>query len=112
MLGIYGGFFGGGFGSFIMFLLLFSGFTFIKSAAIGRVVGFIMSLTATIVFAFNGLIHYPYAISIGLGSAIGSWVGVSIALKKGNKYIKTLFIIIILLTIIKLFLRFLDINFL
>lgn len=102
LLGIYGGFFGGGFGTFIMFILVFSGFTFIKSAAIGRVVGFIMSLTAAIVFANSGLVNYLYGISMGLGCAIGSWFGIGIAIKQGNKYIKTLFIIIIILTIIKM----------
>ena len=90
------GFFGGGFGSFIMFLLVILGFTFMRSAAIGRLVGFIMSLISTIVFALYGLIDYTFAISLGLGCAIGSWIGVSIAVKKGNKYIKLLFIIIIL----------------
>ena len=110
LLGIYGGFFGGGFGTFIMFLLVLSGFTFIKSAGLGRVIGFIMSLTATIVFAINGMIDYPYAISVGLGSAVGAWVGVSIGIKKGNKFIKTLFIIIVFITIIKLLMKFFGIN--
>lgn len=110
LLGIYGGFFGGGFGTFIMFLLVMLGLTFIKSAAIGRIVGFIMSASASIVFALNGLINYTYALSLGLGCALGSWIGVGIALKKGDKFIKTLFIIIIFLTIAKLVLNFFNIN--
>lgn len=109
-LGIYGGFFGAGFGTFIMFLLVLGGFTFIKSAAIARVVGFIMSLVATTVFALNGVIDYTAGISAGIGLAIGAWIGVGIAIDKGNKYIKTLFIIIILATTAKLILEYFNVT--
>ena len=88
LLGIYGGFFGGGFGTFMMFLLVIMGFSFIKSAAISRVVGFLMSLSATIVFAQQGLIHYLYGIALGAGFAVGGWIGIGIALKKGDNYVK------------------------
>lgn len=109
-LSIYGGFFGGGFGTFLMFLLVFSGFSFIKSAALSRLIGFIMSLFATVVFALGGLINYSFAISLGLGCVIGSWIGVSIALKKGNNYVKYLLMTVVLLTIIKLLLDFFGIS--
>jgi len=110
LLGIYGGFFGTGFGTFIMFLLVLYGFTFIKSAATARIIGFIMSLTAAIVFALNGLIVYSYALSIGFGTIIGSWYGVKIGIKKGNNYIRTLFFVLIILTVVKLILDFFDIK--
>ena len=109
-LGIYGGFFGGGFGTFIMFLLLMLGFTFIESAATGRVIGFMMSSAAALVFALNGLINYPYALSLGFGCAVGSFLGVNIAVKKGNRVIRMMFIAIIILTIIKLLLGFFGIS--
>jgi len=102
LLGIYGGFFGGGFGTFIAIILVLSGFTALKSAAIGRVVGLIMSLTATVVFAYAGLINLSYGLSLGLGSAIGAWIGAGYAIKKGSKYIKSLIVIITLLTVLKM----------
>lgn len=43
LLGIWGGFFGPGFGAFIAILLVFFGFTFTGSAAISRVIGVFMS---------------------------------------------------------------------
>lgn len=110
ILGIYGGFFGAGFGTLMMMILILLDFSLFESAATARLIGFFMSMTAVIVFAMKGLINYPYALTTGFGSAIGSWIGISIAIKKGNKYIKTLFTIIIIITIIKLILNFFNIK--
>jgi uncharacterized membrane protein YfcA len=71
------------------------------------VIGFIVSGTATIVFAFNGLINYPYALALGLGSILGAWIRAGLGIKKGNNYIKILFLLIILITIAKLTFDFL-----
>ena len=101
-LGIYGGFFGPGFGTLITFVFVLVGLNFIKSAAVSRVVGFFMCISSTIVFAFKGLIYYPYALAIGLGLGIGGWIGAGIAIKRGDKYVKALFIIILFASIIKL----------
>ncbi|QQR84031.1 sulfite exporter TauE/SafE family protein [Candidatus Peregrinibacteria bacterium] len=106
LLGIYGGFFGIGFGTFITFIFLLIGLNFIKSAAVSRVVGLVMSLTATAVFAYHDAINYPYAIALGLGLAIGGWIGVGIGVKKGNEYIRILFLVILLTTIGKLIFEF------
>lgn len=102
LLSIYGGFFGAGFGFFIIIVLVLLGFNFIKSAAIGRIVGFFMSLTGTIVFAQSGAINLVYGVSLGAGFAIGSWIGIGVALKKGESYIKALLFIIMALTLLKL----------
>lgn len=110
LLGIYGGFFGAGFGIFIMFVLVAFRFTFLESASLGRLIGFMMSLTASLVFVYNGSINYAYAFSVGIGSAIGSWFGIGIALKKGDRFVRILFIVIIVVTILKLILEFFNIK--
>jgi len=102
LLGIYGGFFGIGFGTFITFVFVVVGFNFIKSAAIARVVGLLMSSMAAAVFILNDVIHYPYALTLGAGLAIGGWVGAGIGVKKGNAYIRVLYFIILLATLLKL----------
>ncbi|OGY23753.1 MAG: hypothetical protein A2Y57_04470 [Candidatus Woykebacteria bacterium RBG_13_40_7b] len=110
LLSIYGGFFGAGFGTLIMFLLVFAGFTFIKGAAISRVVGFFMSVASAIVFAHSGLINYAYGLSLGLGFALGGWVGIGVALKKGDNYVRTLLGVIILISVLKLVSGFFNIK--
>jgi uncharacterized membrane protein YfcA len=110
LLGIYGGFFGAGFGTLIVFLLVFMGFTFIESAAMGRVIGFLMSLTTTIIFSQGGIIHYSYGLTLGFGFAIGAWLGIDIALKKGENYVKSLLFIVAIFSVLKLLGAFLDIH--
>ncbi|MBI4092200.1 MAG: sulfite exporter TauE/SafE family protein, partial [Candidatus Levybacteria bacterium] len=102
LIAIYGGFFGAGFGFFSIVVLVLLGFSFMKSAAMARVIGFFMSLASTIVFIQNNVINYPFALSLGLGYAIGSWIGIGIAIKKGENYIKSLLIIITILTLFRL----------
>jgi uncharacterized protein len=102
LLGIYGGFFGAGFGTMATFVLLMAGFSFITGAANSRIIGLMMSVPATVVFILNGLVNYPYGISLGIGTAIGGWIGAGIGIKKGNIFIKTLFIIVLIASIIKL----------
>ncbi len=102
LLGIYGGVFGIGFGTFMTFIFVAAGFSFIKSAAIARVVGLLMSSMAAAVFIFNDMIHYPYALTLGAGLALGGWVGAGIGVKQGNNYIRVLYFIILLATLVKL----------
>lgn len=106
LLGIYGGFFGAGFGTFITIVFILTGLSLLNSAAISRVVGLLMSVSAAIVFIFNGLVNYPYALSLGIGVAIGGWIGAGIAVKKGSKYVKLLLVIVILFTAGKLAMDF------
>jgi len=110
LLAIYGGFFGAGFGFFIMIVLVLLGYTFIKSAAMGRVIGVFMSTTGALVFAHAGLINYTYGISLGAGFAIGSWIGIGFALKKGNEFVRGLLLIVVLLSVLKLISGFFNIN--
>lgn len=107
LLGIYGGFFGTGFGTLIGFVFLLEGYTFIKSAALSRAIGTLVSLSSTIIFAYEGIINYPYAIVLSLGFAIGAWIGAGYGIKKGNNYIKALFLMILVVTVVKLVWEFL-----
>ncbi len=105
LLGIWGGFFGPGFGAFSVMLLVFFGFTFIESAAVSRVIGVFMSGVAMIVFAQHGFINYVYGATLGAGFAIGSWIGIGIALKKGDTFVRGLLVIVIVITVLKLVLN-------
>lgn len=107
ILGVYGGFFGAAFGVFMAIALAMFGFSFINSAAMTRVIGFCMSLAATLAFAHYRLIDYRLGIVLGAGFAIGSWIGIGLALKRGERYIKVLLFIVIILSFIKLIFDFL-----
>ncbi|MDD5041577.1 MAG: sulfite exporter TauE/SafE family protein [Candidatus Peribacteraceae bacterium] len=97
-LGIYGGFLGTGFGTFIMLLLAWGGLSFLQSAATARAVGFLMSLVATLSFASTNTIRYLEGAALALGFVIGCFFGVRMGVKHGNAYIRTLLIIVIIIT--------------
>lgn len=102
LLGLYGGIIGIAFGTLMILVPAFMGYNFVQSAAIARISGAMMSLTATYVFVSQNMINYSYAIPMMLGVIGGSWLGISVSIKKGNPYIKTLLGIILLASIIQL----------
>lgn len=104
-LALMAGFMGGMFAStgiWTSFVYLFVGLTMTQVAATRKISNFLSSGTSLIVFVVAGIINWPVAISMFLASGIGAWVGVSLGLKKGNKWIKNLFIIVIIVSAIKL----------
>lgn len=102
LLGLYGGIIGIAFGTLMLLVPAFMGYNFVQSAAIARISGAMMSLTATYVFVSQNMINYSYAIPMMLGVMGGSWLGISVSIKKGNPYIKILLGIILLASIIQL----------
>lgn len=103
ILSIYGGFIGGGAGTIgTIIIICFFGLTFLKSAATRRLPGLVGAVTAAIVFAFNGLINWPLAAILFVGQGCGAWIGSTIAIKKGNMFVKIVFVIMAILLAIKL----------
>lgn len=103
-LGIYGGFFGPGFGILITMLYLLSGFSTMHSSALARVSGFFMSAPSALIFAHQGFINYAEGISLGIGFSIGAYLGITFAIKKGEGFVKILMVIVLIATVIKLLL--------
>jgi hypothetical protein len=102
LLGFYGGFFGAGFGAVSVIVLSLFGFRFLEGAAIARVIGFCTALASMIVFAQHGFIDYRLGFALGIGFAIGGWIGVGVALKKSERYIRSLLLLVILASLIKI----------
>ena len=102
LMGLYGGMIGIAFGSLMILIPAFMGYNFSQSAGIARISGAMMSLTATYVFVSQNMIHYAYAVPMILGVIGGSWLGITISIKKGDKFIKTLLAIILIASIIQL----------
>ena len=102
LLGIYGGSFGAGFGTFTMILLIAAGYSYIQSAALSRVIGSIMSLTAALTFAFHGVIDYKNGIVLAAGYSLGGWIGAGISVKKGSKYVRLLLFVVVVISALKL----------
>ncbi|QCX34850.1 hypothetical protein FDN13_11125 [Caloramator sp. E03] len=92
-LGFYDGFFGPGTGSFLMFgLIKIYGFDFVKGAGNARFLNFISNITALLMFALYKRIYYIIGIPVAVSMIFGAKFGTAIALKKGSKLIKPIFV--------------------
>ena len=102
-LGFYDGFFGPGTGSFLVFLLIkIYGFNFVRAAANGKILNFASNVTSLITFAFGGSISYLYGIPVAIFMILGARIGTKMAINKGSKLIRPLFITMSLAVAVKL----------
>lgn len=100
---IYAGFFGGGSGTLVIYTLIYFFGSIIVDATATSIVAWIpLSLLSTLIFAMNGVVNYTYGAVLFVGVTIGSYIGAHIAIKKGNKWIRSVFGIVVLISCVKL----------
>ncbi len=103
LLGIYGGFFGAGVSTMFTFVFVsLLGMSFIGSAGMTRFVVSILSMTAVPVFLFNMKIDFLYGLVLALSFVAGAKIGVKLALKAGNIWIRRLFLTLVVVSSIRL----------
>jgi len=104
IVGIYGGFYGAGAGTFLFYILiLILGETFLESAGTHEMANLSFSLTAAVIFAAKGVIDYTWAAPLFIGSFTGSYVSAYYSERIGNVFLKRLFFIVVILLLVKLF---------
>jgi uncharacterized membrane protein YfcA len=104
-LGFYDGFFGPGTGSFLVFgFISIFGFNFLVSSANARILNFTSNVTALVLFAINGKINYTLGVPVAICMIIGARLGTSVALNKGSKLIKPIFVTMSLAVAVKMLL--------
>lgn len=102
VVGFYDGFFGPGTGSFLVLgFVLFLGMDFIHASAYAKIVNCITNLSALVVFINQGNYLLNIAVLMGVSNIMGSYLGSHMAIKKGNAFIRNIFIFIVMLMIIR-----------
>lgn len=84
-----------------LIITYFFGLTLIQANATERVAWFIAVIISTIIFAVNDYINYILGISLFFGFMIGGYLGVKTAIKKGNRWVRMLFLLLIFIYLIK-----------
>jgi Predicted permeases len=103
LLGFYDGFFGPGTGSFLIFAFItVYGFDFVAASANSKVLNFTSNFASLLLFAWNGKILYSYGIPMAGFMILGSFVGTRLAIQRGAKLVKPIFITMSLLVAAKL----------
>ncbi|WP_371681637.1 TSUP family transporter [Chroococcidiopsis sp. TS-821] len=102
-IGFYDGFLGPGTGSFLIFAFIgIIGFDFLRASASAKVVNFCTNLAALVYFIPSGNVIYNLAIPMAICNIGGAIIGTKLAILKGNKFIRNLFLIIVSTLIFKL----------
>lgn len=100
VLGFYDGFFGPGTGSFLIFVFIrLFRFDFLTASASAKVINFATNLGALVYFGFSNQIIFYLAIPMACFSVFGAFLGSQLAVKKGNVFIRQLFLIAVCLII-------------
>jgi hypothetical protein len=103
VIGFYDGFFGPGTGSFLIliFASLF-GFEFLIASGSAKVINCATNLASVIYFAATGRIMYGLAIPMAVCNVMGSIVGTHLAILKGSRFVRVMFLVIVAGLIAKL----------
>lgn len=103
-LGFYDGFFGPGAGSFLIFgIIWIYGYDFVNAAGNAKVLNFVSNVTAFILFAIYRQINYILGIPIAIFMILGAQIGTKLALNRGTKLIKPIFVTMSLAAACKMF---------
>jgi uncharacterized protein len=96
MIGFYDGFFGPGTGTFLIFAFIgLFGYTFLTATASAKVVNFSTNLAAIIFFLFNGSILFEVALPMMVFNMLGALTGTRLAILKGNRFVRLLFLVVV-----------------
>lgn len=104
IIGIYGGFIQAGVGFLILTGAVAAGFDMINSNGIKVIVVMIFTIFAIPVFILNGKIDISAGLVLGVGNIIGAHIGATIAVKKGNKFLKYFVTLMVIIFAVKLIL--------
>ena len=88
--------FGAGVGMLLTVVMInLLGFTALESNATRRIPGFLLASISLLVYMFSGAVYYSYGLVMLAGMLIGGYIGTHIAIKKGNKFVKIVYAIIV-----------------
>lgn len=102
VLGVYNGFIGAGAGTFLM--LAFAGFNkldLVTANGNAKICGICATVAAAVTYAMSGAVLWPLALaSVGF-NVLGNFLGAGLALKKGARIIRPMFLVVLVLLFIR-----------
>lgn len=87
---------------FSSFYIATYGKNYIKASALGKVTAYLGIGLASIIFIIGKVVDWQLIITLALGFMLGSFFGTKFGLEKGNAWIRTLVLIIVFASAIKL----------
>lgn len=95
--GFYNGLIGPGTGTIMVFAFVsFLGLDFLKSSAVSKTTNVAADLSSWTVLALGGFVLWTLAIPLIIGNIIGSYIGSHMAIKRGQGFVRAVFLVIVL----------------
>ncbi len=105
-LGFYDGFFGPGVGSFWAFALMAGlGFSLTRATGYTKVMNFTSNIVSFILFLLGGFVLVLPGVVMAAGQIIGARIGSGMVVKRGARFIRPIFIAVVILTTLKLLIQ-------
>jgi uncharacterized protein len=94
--GFYNGLIGPGTGTLMVFAFVsVLGLDFLKSSAVSKASNVAADLSSWTVLAFGGYVLWALAIPLIIGNMLGSYIGSHLAIKRGQGFVRAMFLIIV-----------------
>ena len=101
-IGFYDGFIGPGAGSFLVVAFIsLLGFDFLHASAHAKLINLATNLGSILLFFMKGHILWQVAIPMAICNALGGIIGAKMAIAKGNRFIRIIFLIVVLATLFR-----------
>ena len=103
LIGFYDGFFGPGTGTFwAIAFVLGLGFNLTKATGYTKVMNFASNISSLSFFLIDGHVRFPEGLTMGFGQLLGARIGSRMVVAKGTKFIRPIFISMVLAITTKL----------
>jgi uncharacterized protein len=102
IMGLYNGVIGPGTGTLLVFALVqVVGFNFLHASAHAKVINAIADLASLIAFLLQKAVLFKVALPMMASNMLGAYIGSHMAIKKGNEFIRIVFIIILTILVVR-----------
>jgi uncharacterized membrane protein YfcA len=103
ILGVYGGLYSGGFTTLLTFVTVSAfGVALMDAVVLTTQVNLVSNIAASAVFLRGGVIDLRAAVPLCLSMLVGGWLGAHMALRKGERFVRVLFLSMIAVLAAKL----------
>jgi uncharacterized membrane protein YfcA len=103
LLGFYDGFFGPGTGTFwTVAFMLGLGFNMTRATGHTKVMNLASNISSLSLFLLSGTVGFTAGLTMGLGQVVGAKIGSSMVITRGTKFIRPLFLSVVLALTLKL----------
>jgi uncharacterized membrane protein YfcA len=95
--GFYNGLIGPGTGTIMVFAFVsFLGLDFLKSSAVSKAANVSADLSSWTVLMLSGFVLWVLAVPLIIGNMLGSYIGSHMAIRKGQTFVRAMFLVIVL----------------